>query len=407
MSDLRSFESHDEKHASGSWSGEYSDAIRRNSGSVIGLLHDYLLVRGGAEQFAVHVTRRFRGVECTCGFIDHEALHGEDLAGFECRELTSSSRIQGWQGLKALLAFQKHCGFIRDYEAVIYSGMYSPLAVNHRLSRRNIFYCHTPPRFVYDLRDYYFSNALPLQKLALAALIRYYRPRYEQAIRQMDVVIANSSNVRERLERYLGISNVQVIHPPVYTDRFRWLEQADYFLSTARLEPYKRVELVVRAFMQMPQKKLVVASGGSQLEYLQELAAKHDNIRFTGWCAASALQDLVGRCLATVYIPVDEDWGMSPIESMAAGKPVIGAAEGGLRESILQGETGHLIDLRHEGVHSADSQPYAVEKLITAVESLDSATALRMRHACTERAGLFSDKVFDQKFADLLDLQDR
>lgn len=370
--------------------------------SSIALLHDFLLVPGGAEQFALHVRKRFGEIDCTCGFIDREAFPGEELSGLGIRTLTSPSRIQGWQGIKTMRAFQTRCRHIRDYDTVIYSGIYSPFAVRQHEHGRNIHYCHTPPRFVYDLRDYYLSTASAPQKLGLKAFVHYMRPRYEQAIGRMDTVIANSENVRKRLQQFVGVSEVVVIHPPVYTDRFSWVEQGDYYLSTARLEPYKRVELVVRAFMNMPDKKLVVASGGSQLGALQRLADGHDNIRFTGWCSASKLQDLVGRSVATIYIPIDEDWGMSPIESMAAGKPVIGVAEGGLRESVIEGETGILIDVSQEHVSGSAGVPPAIHKIVSAVEFLDKARALRMRSACIARAALFSDKVFDQKFEDLL-----
>jgi glycosyltransferase involved in cell wall biosynthesis len=202
----------------------------------------------------------------------------------------------------------------------------------------------------------------------------------------MQRVAANSGNVRARLRRYLGLEDVHVIHPPVNTETWQWIEQGDYYLSNARLEPYKRVDRVVRAFMAMPDRKLVVTSGGSQLDALRKLADGCHNIHFTGWTSPGELRDLVGRCIATVYLARDEDFGMAPVESMAAGKPVIGVDEGGLRETIVHGDTGWLIEL-------GDDE--SVDDLIDAVRRLEPEVAFAMRPACERRAQAFRGEVFD------------
>jgi glycosyltransferase involved in cell wall biosynthesis len=158
----------------------------------------------------------------------------------------------------------------------------------------------------------------------------------------MDKIFANSKNVQVRLKRYLGVDS-EVLYPPVNIERFKWLSDGDYFLSTARLEPLKRVDLIVEAFKQMPDEKLVVTSGGSQLDNLKKLAGDAPNIEFTGWVSEARLAELVGHCKATIYIPKDEDFGMSPLESQAAGKPVVGVDEGGVAETVLHGRNGLLI----------------------------------------------------------------
>ena len=213
----------------------------------------------------------------------------------------------------------------------------------------------------------------------------------------MDGIAANSANVAQRLSDYLGIEGVEVIHPPVETGVFRWLDAGDYYLSTARLEPYKRVELVVRAFMEMPNRQLVVASGGSELPALKQLAAGYGNIRFTGWQSEQQLRELIGRCAATVYVPVDEDFGLSPVESMAAGKPVIGVAEGGLLETVQQGETGFLINKDH--FSQGDT---AVHAICEAVATLSLADIQGMRAACEQQAKAFDVKIFNRKFRDFI-----
>ena len=160
-----------------------------------------------------------------------------------------------------------------------------------------------------------------------------YRFSYERAIRCMDIIIYHSETVRKRIERFLGYDSV-VIYPPCETERFQWIEGGDFYLSTARLDPMKRVDLIVKAFKKMPDKRLVVVSGGADMPGIKQIAEESPNIEVLGWISETRLCDLMGRCIATIYIPRDEDFGISPVESMAAGKPVIGVQEGGLLETV-------------------------------------------------------------------------
>jgi glycosyltransferase involved in cell wall biosynthesis len=107
---------------------------------------------------------------------------------------------------------------------------------------------------------------------------------------------------------------------------------------------------------------------------------------FTGLVTEEKLRDLIGNAIATIYLPHNEDFGMSPVESMAAGKPVIGVREGGLMETVVHGKTGMLL-----------SPEINREELIDAVSALTPARALQMRRACEERAQLFSQDLFLDK----------
>jgi glycosyltransferase involved in cell wall biosynthesis len=354
------------------------------------LLYDFLQVKGGAEQLSLTLVNNFPNSSLCVGFINAEIFPTEMLANY-C-QLTSPTQIIGWQTLKTLFVFTHRTKFLAEYDWVIFSGSNAPVAVHNHPNGKNILYCHTIPRFVYDLKDYYLSQATWWQKPLLIFLISYLKPRYERAVEKMDVIIANSENVKRRIKKYLNRDAV-VIYPPVDVEKYQWIEQGDYYLSTARVESYKRVEYVVRAFMQMPDKKLIVASGGSDLERLQNLATGYSNISFTGWCDDEQWQQLIGKAIATIYIPIDEDFGMSPVESMAAGKPVIGVAEGGLLETVVNGETGVLI------------QDVSVDALVEAVTFISKDKALTMRAACEKRARLFRTQVFLDKMRKLINDQ--
>lgn len=337
------------------------------------------------------LARAFPEFDLCVGGRNRAMITDTDMAGLRCIELGSTAQFPPWRALKTMRLFRRRSAFLSRYELVLYSGMYSPVAVHHHLAGRNIFYCHTGPlRFAYDLKDYYFDQCSGWQRLALQALIAYVKPQYERAMDKMDLLIANSENVRSKFRHYLGRDSV-VIYPPCEIDPFRWQGQGDYYLSVARLEPHKRVDIIVQAFLQMPDKRLVVVSEGSDLLRLKQMAQGADNIHFIGWPERNQLPDLLGNAIATLYIPKDEDFGVSPVESMAAGKPVIGVAEGGLLETIIDGETGILV-----------APEPTLEDIISAVQAMMPKRALEMRKDCELRAQRFRKEIFLEKIKKVL-----
>jgi glycosyltransferase involved in cell wall biosynthesis len=292
---------------------------------------------------------------------------------------------------RALLCFSRAWLVPQSAACVIYSGIYAPLAVSRQSQGQRIYYCHTPPRFAFDRQPEYLLRVPALLRVPLRWAIGSYRAAYLDALRSMDMVVVNSEHVRERLLAQTGI-RARVIYPPIDTGVFRFIAQQDYYLSVGRLEPNKRIERIVQAFLGMPDKKLVVASGGSLLPALKAMAAGAANIRFVGWQQEQALAHLVGNAIAVIYVPMDEDFGMSAVEAMAAGKPVIGVDEGGLRESIVPGQTGILLP--------ADPAP---EAIATAIGQLTPAIAASMREACEVRARDFSRARFLSAFAEIIE----
>jgi glycosyltransferase involved in cell wall biosynthesis len=284
--------------------------------------------------------------------------------------------------------FRAHC--VVPASLVVYSGFYAPLSVHRQKTGLRVYYCHTLPRFAYDL--YAMSRAgMPwAARWAFGLFAAALRWQYRRAISRMDVVLVNSENVRKRLKYYLGL-DAKVVYPPVDTQDFKWNGDDGYYLSVARLTPNKRVDVVVQAFMRMPGRRLVVLSGGPELERLRAMAEGSSNIQFEGWQTEDALRNWIARAHAAIYLPVDEDFGMSPVECMAAGKPVIGVAEGGLLETIVHGQTGVLIN----------GQP-TPEKLMDAVDELESLNPTSMRRACETRAVAFDEAVFIETMQQIL-----
>lgn len=345
--------------------------------------HDYFAIRGGGERLVLELAAGL-GADVMTAFRTPESYSPDVFPeGLIDLDLAPTLRRRGIGALAMAGAFARARDRAARYETRIFSGTCAPFAAPARAAGgRNVLYCHTPPRVLYDKRGYYLERASLPRRVATLTVGEAFRVAYERQVARMDVIVANSRTVQERIRRYLGRDSV-VVHPPCDTERFRWIEQGDFYLSTARLTGLKRIEVIVDAFKRLHGKRLVVASGGDLETELRARAAGAPNITFTGWIDDATLVDLMGRAIATVYVPMDEDFGMSPVESMSAGKPVIGVAEGGLRETVVDGETGVLLP-----------PGFDAEALAAAVEALTAARALAMRETCEARAGAFTRERF-------------
>lgn len=354
------------------------------------VLYDFMAVPGGAEKLTHTLLKALPATALCTGFVRPEAQ--QLVRGLEgpLIDLCADSPVGAIKIAKVIRAFSQRAPRLEHYDWALFSGSYAPLAILRTRARRNLLYCHALPRFCYDLRAHYRLALSPWLRPALDTLVSYLEPRYREAVGEMDVVVANSRNVQARLAHYLG-RNAVVVNPPIDTAGYRWVEDGDFYLSVARLEPLKRVDRIIDAFRRMPDRRLVVASGGSESARLRQQAEGAANIQFTGWLGERDLQNLMGRARAVIYVPVDEDFGMSPVEAMAAGKPVIGVAEGGLLETVVPGETGVLI----EG-------PPEVARLQEAVEALDRLGPRSLRAACELRARAFGVDTFVHRMRAIL-----
>jgi len=357
----------------------------------VAVVHDYFAIRGGGERMALTTAKAF-GAKLVCAYWV-PASFPRDMFPHDFEELGKPwmAERMATRLLALSYRFSLARGRMRSFDTRLFSGVAAVLAAPEREAPgRNVFYCHSPPRFIYDQRQSYVTSRGRAWAPLIGAGIDGFSVLYDRAVERMHVVVANSKNVQGRIRKYLGHDSV-VVYPPCDTDRFEWISEQGYYLSTARLHSLKRVDRIIDAFLTMPDKPLVVVSDGIEAQSLRRRAAGAANISFTGSVDDATMRRLIGEAIATVYVPVDEDFGMSPVESMAAGKPVIGVAEGGLLETVVPGETGIFVN---PGCTGAD--------IAEAVRALDAPAAARMRAACEARAELFSRPRFVAGMADIL-----
>ena len=356
------------------------------------IAHDYVEQTDGGSRLCLEYGRAV-GADFMCGFI--RAGHPFLAAPYPGRIIEiahvrpAPPLVRQWLLARAFAGVKVH----GQYDCVIYSGSYAPLAVppkEHRSNGRHIYYCHTPPRFAYDQHDFYLQSLPRFARPLLRAFCAWFRPRYEKAVRNMDAIVTNSDAVRERIRRFLQ-RDALVIPPPCAVERHAWRETEGYYLSMVRLDKAKRVDAVVRAFMRMPDKHLVICSDGPEGEALRAMARGCANIAFCGVLSEEELRGKLSAAIATICVSIEEDFGMCAVESLAAGKPVIIASAGGIQEIIRHGRTGLCL--------SADPTP---DEIVCAVKALDAPAALAMRAACAVRAQDYSPERFAASMAEVL-----
>lgn len=346
------------------------------------ILHDYIMDTDGGSRLCTILGRAI-GADLYYGFRSpkHPFFEVPYAAGIE-QPLMRAINIPLLRQIALTSVFNKKTKFISQYQSIIFSGFYAPLAAHHLDGKKGIYYCHTPPRFLFDQREFYLSTLPVFARPLLKTFTQWYALRYEAALPHLQTIVTNSSNVQHRIRKYLNRDAI-VIYPPCDTQRYNNEKSRGYYLSMGRLDPLKRIDKIILAFKQMPDKKLVITSSGPQETNLKKLASGCDNISFTGQLSEGQLRKTIAESIATIYIPKQEDFGMCAVESMAAGKPVIAAAEGGLLETVIPEETGILIPKK--------PQP---EDVITAVTALSSTRASQMKSKCLERAMSFDTSVF-------------
>lgn len=358
------------------------------------IIHDRFQFRGGAERLTLIMAEALKADIMTEFWIDKETYDKSEVPHQLHILDKGDPNLIVWRYFRAQLNFLfKTRKFIRKYDLVIFSGNNCLTSSIHlKRNQKYFLYCHTPVRHVFDLFKRFRNEQEKLWKRIIYYDIGAWGIRiiYWLGLSKFKTVIANSGNVKERLWKYCRKRVAKVIWPPIQIDKFKWISQGDYYLSFGRVDTLKRVGDIVKAFQTIPDKKLIVSSGGDDLENVRELAKGHDNIQVLGWVEHDKLRELVGNCIASIYIPIDEDAGMANIESMAAGKPVIVNYDGGFKESVVDEASGKFIP-----------KDYTIKDLQEAVKWMTSEKALFMRENCEKQAIKYSEERFVREIKEI------
>jgi glycosyltransferase involved in cell wall biosynthesis len=226
------------------------------------------------------------------------------------------------------------------YDLVISSSHAVAKGVLTTPDQLHISYVHTPMRYAWDLQHEYLKGlSSGLRSACVRLLMHYMRLWDTRTSNGVDWFVANSRFIARRIRKVYS-RNAMVVYPPVDVDAFEVTEQkSDYYVSVSRLVPYKRVDVLVKAFAMMLNRRLFVVGEGPELSTLRSEATP--NVTFLGRQPAEAVKRYLENAKAFVFA-AQEDFGIAPVEAHACGTPVIAYGKGGVAETVKDGETGVL-----------------------------------------------------------------
>lgn len=360
-----------------------------NTYGRVALVHDYLNQYGGAERVLEALHELFPDAPVYTSIYDPASM--PDFYGSWDIRTSWMQRLPGWRRhfrkyfLLYPSAFESFD--LNAYDLILSSSSAYAKGIIARPGALHVCYCHTPMRFGWRTGSYLERESIggnTSQMLSL--LLTYLRTWDVVSSQRVDTFIANSREVAGRIERYYR-RVAEVIPPPVDLSPYMPTTPEDFYLTGGRFVPYKRIDLVIEAFTKLKLPLLVFGSGRDRAE-LEAIAGP--NVRFVGRVSDAELQDLYRRCRA--YITAgDEDAGIQPVEAMAAGRPVIAYAAGGVRETVIDGVTGCFF---HEQTAAA-----------LAVAVAQSRTLAFDPLAIRQHAEQFSRERFKARVMDVIDRQ--
>lgn len=281
---------------------------------------------------------------------------------------------------------------LRGYDVVISSSHCVAKGVLTKADQLHICYCHSPIRYCWDMYNEYLEES-HLDKGFKSWLVRLMLHPIRQfdaiAGSRVDYYISNSDYVGQRIRKTYR-RKATTIHPNIDISNFELCnDKKEYYLASSRLVAYKKIDTIIEAFNQMPDKKLVVIGGGPNLEAYRKLAK--DNVTVMGYQPFDVLKDKMQHAKAFVFA-ADEDFGMIPIEAQSCGTPVIAYGHGGSLETVNGGKTGLFFN---------EQTPEAIVEAVNRFEAMGSQPFAPAD--CRQWAEGFSEERFKREIKEFVE----
>ncbi|HMR32551.1 MAG TPA: glycosyltransferase [Geminicoccaceae bacterium] len=287
---------------------------------------------------------------------------------------------------------------LRAYDLVISSHHAVAHGVVTGPDQTHVVYTHSPMRYAWDLQHEYLQPAGAgrgsggLAGWWIRRVLHNLRIWDHAAGQRADMLIANSAFIGQRVRKCYG-RTAEVVHPPVHVGKLPFsAEKDDYYLTLARLAPYKRIDLVVEAFRRMPDRRLVVCGSGASAKGLG--GDIPPNVSVVGWQPEAEVHRLLGRARALVFAGI-EDFGIAAVEAQACGTAVVALGRGGSCETVRD-ISGPL----PTGVLFAEQ---TAESLIDGIDRLEALRGRIDPHNCRRNAETFAAARFQSEFEALVD----
>lgn len=364
----------------------------------IGIVADWLVTYAGSEKVIKEFLEVFPESELY-SIVDF--LSDEDRVNFKGKKATTSF-IQKFPFSK--VKYQKYLPFmplaieqldVSKHDIILSSSHAVAKGIITGPDQLHISYIHSPIRYAWDLQHQYIKEAgLDKGMKGMVARWLLHKIRLWDCCKSngVDHFIANSEFISRRIRKVYGRES-KVIYPPVDVNRFGLCENKDdYYFTASRMVPYKRMDLIVEAFSQMPDKKLVVIGDGSEMSKIKAKASS--NIELLGYQPNSVMQEYMQKAKGFVFA-AEEDFGITPVEAQACGTPVIAFGKGGALETV-----------RPCGVNKATGVFFykqEIKSLVNAVQEFEKNIDVFNPQHCRENAIRFSEERFKQEITQFVD----
>jgi len=347
----------------------------------VALIHDHLAQDGGAEKVLQVLAAMWPEAPIYTLLSDADNVNkyfpGRQVETSIIQKLPGGVKHYQWYLLLMPMAVEFFD--LRAYDLVISDTSSFAKGVITAPNTLHICYCHTPTRYLWSDTHQYI-NELKYNKWfkkIISLVLNGLRLWDRAAADRVDLFIANSRTVQKRISKYYRRES-EVIYPPVETEKFAVADisgqtpEQRYFLAGCRLAPYKRIDTVIAAFRILgPDHKLKIFGDGVDLPRLQKIATGMTNVEFLGRVTEEEKARLFAQTQAFIN-PQEEDFGITVVESMAAGRPVIAYRQGGATETVVAGKTGIFFE---------ESTPASLAAAVRGFRSADFNPAEIRRHA--------------------------
>ncbi|MBV6272961.1 glycosyltransferase family 4 protein [Alcaligenaceae bacterium CGII-47] len=317
----------------------------------LAIVHDWLITYSGAERVLAEMLHIWPDADLF-SVIDFLCNSDREIIGGKSSTTTFIQRMPGarkyYQLYLPLMTLAIEQLDLSGYDVILSSSHAVAKGVLVGPDQLHICYCHSPIRYAWDMQHQYLSESGLSQgiKSILARMMLYKIRNWDHRTSNgVDYFISNSNYIGRRIAKAYRRKS-KTIYPNVAVDDFPLRsDKDDFYLTASRLVPYKKVDLIVRAFAGMPQRRLIVIGDGPQAKRIRESATS--NITMLGHRPFSELCDHMQRARAFVFA-AEEDFGIVSVEAQACGTPVIAFGRGGSRETVIDGVTGVLFDEQSE-----------------------------------------------------------
>jgi len=310
--------------------------------SSLALAHDYLLVMRGAERTFAEMARCWPEAPIYTLLYDAEAV----AEGFSGREVRTSGlqRLGARQGsFRYLLPFFPKAAErlpVQSYETIVTSSSAFAHGLRPGPGALHVCYCHSPFRYAWFEQERAAAETPPAARPLMRAILRRNRAWDLEAAGRVSRYVANGRITQDRIMEIYGVES-EIVHPPVAVENFEVGAPEDFVLFVGQIVPHKRVEVALEA-ARLAGWPIKIVGDGPDRERLEQLYDGPE-VEFLGSVSDRRLSDLYARCVALV-VPNVEEFGIAAVEAQAAGRPVVAVNRGGVRETVIPGETGVLVD---------------------------------------------------------------